>query len=163
MSLTSARPAFGAGISEAWGGEIHDAINALTSPWTAYTPVWTTASGGEVIGTGGSLVGSHLTIGKMMLGLRIVLTLGTGFNAGSGIWRFTLPAALKGNTLLSAMVEDSSTGGRWSGQCRIIAASASGDNMRIVVTANSGGVTHSSPLAWDVGDRLILHGCGELA
>lgn len=140
-----------------------DAADAtLGSAWSTYTPVWTAGTTNPVLGVGGTLTGRYRVVGKTA-NITIVMVAGAATTFGFGGWRFSLPFTPRINGLLSAFVNDSSAGSRWAGSARIIGASATGDNMRIVVQDASGSVLNTNPMAWATGDELILHGTLELA
>lgn len=134
----------------------------MTSAWTAYTPTWTAATTNPVLGNG-TVVGRSRTIGKTM-DIWIKLTWGTTTTAvGAGGWRFTIPAAVQPDQLLSVYVDDSSASARWAGQCRLLGA-ATGDNMRIITSFNTGAIaSNNNPMTWANLDIMILQGTVELA
>lgn len=129
---------------------------------TTFVPVWTASAGAPVLGDG-TITCRHRVVGKTM-DVRIKLTWGsTTTSAGTGLWCLSLPFAPVVDGLLSAYVDDNSASQRWAGTARIIAASASGNNMRIVVQPGTGGVSGTaSPMTWAVSDILILQGTLEL-
>lgn len=63
--------------------------------WTSYTPAWTAATTNPSQGGGGSITGKYIEYGQMTHAM-IQIVLGTGFSMGSGIWRWSLPAAMTG-------------------------------------------------------------------
>lgn len=138
-----------------------DAYENLTAAWASYTPVWSAVTTQPVLGNG-TLTGNYFQAGKLVH-VRIVLNPGSTTTFGTGLYRLSLPVTPKVNGLLSACCEDLSSGTRWAGQARIITASATGDNMRIVVAPNTGGVTEAAPFTWANGDLLILSGSYEAA
>lgn len=140
------------------------AWDVVTDPgaWTAYTPSWTAATTNPTLGNG-TVVGRSRTIGKTME-LFIKLTWGSTTSAAStGSWRFTIPAAVQADQLMSVYVDDNSASARWPGQARMLGA-INGDNMRIVVTAGGGALGGATtPMTWATGDLLIMQGVLELA
>lgn len=130
--------------------------------WTAYTPVWSAATVTPTLGNG-AIAGRHRITGKTGY-VQIMLTWGsTTSSTGSGAWRFSLPFTPVVNGLLSVYVDDNSASQRWAGQARIIGASATGDNMRIVVPTNSTISSNTIPFTWAAADLLILQGTLEIA
>lgn len=130
--------------------------------WTAYTPVWSAITTNPTLGNG-TISGRSRTVGKSM-SVWLRLTWGSTTSAAStGSWRFSLPAAVLADQLLSVYLDDNSASQRWAGQARLLGA-ATGDNMRIVVTAGGGAVGGATtPFTWATGDVLILQGSVELA
>lgn len=141
----------------------NSAWDVVTDPgaWTAYTPSWTAATTNPTLGNG-TIAGRSRTIGKTMeLWIRLVWG-STTSSTGSGGWRFTIPAAVQPDQLMSVYVDDNSASARWPGQCRMLGA-ATGDNMRIVVSAGGGALGGTAvPMTWATGDLIILQGTLEL-
>lgn len=138
-----------------------DAYENLTGAWAAYTPVWTTGGTAPALGNG-SLVGNFFQAG-MLVHVRIVLTMGTTTTFGTSTYRLSLPVTPKAHSLLVAACEDASASARWAGQAWIIAQSATGDNMRIMMPPNNNPVTNTVPFTWASADKLILAGSYEAA
>lgn len=88
------------------------------SPWTPYTPVWTSnPSPNPTLGLG-TLVGNTKREGSA-LSLRGTLTIGGGSFFGSGTWRFTIPpgftaATGAGPQTIAGSALDVSTGQTWT-------------------------------------------------
>ncbi|MFS8200470.1 hypothetical protein ACLVWQ_17510 (plasmid) [Streptomyces sp. CWNU-52B] len=70
--------------------EIRDQFNSFFGAWTAYTPTWTTVTTPPSLGNG-TLVGQYMKIGRTCH-VVIMLTIGSTTTAGTGGWRFALPA-----------------------------------------------------------------------
>ena len=66
---------------------------STAADWTAYTPVWSAAGGGVVLGNS-VISGAYFRVGKRV-DYRIYLKLGSTANYGAGQWRVTLPFAAK--------------------------------------------------------------------
>lgn len=133
------------------------------SAWiTTFVPVWSANAGAPVLNDG-TITCRYRVVGKTM-DIRIKLTWGPATTAaGTGLWRVSLPFAPVADGLLNAYVDDGSASARWAGTARIIAATATGDNMRIVMQAATGGISGaSSPMIWATTDILILSGTLEL-
>lgn len=91
-----------------WNGT---AWEVLSSPWTAYTPVWTSAGGSTAMGAS-VLTGAYQRVRGAVQG-RIYFKLGTGSSQGSGNWRFSLPVAAatgSSRTPVPATIENSGVG-----------------------------------------------------
>lgn len=140
-----------------------DALHGLTDARTSYNPTWTSSGTQPAIGNG-SLTGSYLQAGKLAK-VRIVLLAGSTTTFGTGLYTFSLPIVPKADQLLEALLQDSSGSVRFDGAAWIIAALASGDNMRIVFSGEAGfaNMTGTSPIALATSDRLILQGDVEVA
>ena len=72
-----------------------DALQALTDPWTTYTPTLGASGGSPAIGSGGILTGRYYQAYKKV-GFEIQLTCGgSGLSFGTGGVTLTLPVAVK--------------------------------------------------------------------
>lgn len=67
----------------------HDALQALTDPWTAYTPAWSSSGTQPVLGNG-TLTGKYVQTGKFVT-CSGKLTYGSTTTFGTGIYAITLP------------------------------------------------------------------------
>lgn len=135
-------------------------LTAAAGAWTTYAPVLTSSGTAFAIGDG-TAVGSYRKVGQTV-DVRAIVTMGAGTTFGTGTYRLSLPYAPKTNSLISAYCDDNSASQRWAGQARIILASTTGDNMRIIVSAASGAVTNGVPFTWAASDVLILDGTYEV-
>lgn len=138
-------------------------VDALGGAWTAYSPIWS-ASGTQPVPNNGALTGNHRLIGKLAH-VRITLTIGSTTTIGSGVYRFSLPAAAppKVNSLLTALFADASDGTRlYPCTVRIIAASTTGDNMRIAVAGNAASLGATVPVVPATGDVIMIDGSYEI-
>lgn len=145
------------------GGDTVLASDHNLEAWTSYTPVWSASTGTPSLGNG-TITGKYRTNGKTGF-VKIVLTWGsTTSAAGTGLWCLSLPFTPVADSLLQAYVDDNSAAVRWSGTARIISASATGNNMRIVVTAGNAGINSTAqPMTWATSDFLIVAGALEIA
>lgn len=134
---------------------------AYQAGWDTYTPVWSGTGTGPSLGNG-TITGRHRTVGSKV-DVWAKLTLGSTSGAGTGsVYSISLPSAPRVGSLLNAMCEDSSAGSaKWAGIALITTASATGDNMRIIVTAGSTGVSTTVPFSWANGDSLWIAGTYE--
>lgn len=91
MAWPSSIPSFTPGqeLEAADLNDIRDALNTLGSAWTAYTPSFTAATSGPTLGAT-SVSGYYRLIGKTC-DIDIDITIGSGWAAGSGSYRFGLP------------------------------------------------------------------------
>jgi hypothetical protein len=137
-------------------GEIVRASDVIRDSWTAYTPVWS-ASGTAVSIGNGSITGRYMQVGSMVW-VNIVLTMGSSTTYGTNFWRFSLPVTPELNELIPGFANDNSAGVRVPMTARIIASSASGENMRIACNTASGGAGPTQPFTWATDDVLILSG-----
>lgn len=58
--------------------------------WTTYTPTWTASGTAPVLGTGGTLIGSYMKIGRLVVA-RIEMNTGAATTFGSGYYSWSLP------------------------------------------------------------------------
>ena len=58
--------------------------------WTSYNVSWTSSGTAPVVGSGGTLFGSYLKIGRLVTA-KIALTAGSATTFGTGAYNFTLP------------------------------------------------------------------------
>ncbi|WP_327132020.1 hypothetical protein OG311_13600 [Streptomyces sp. NBC_01343] len=137
-------------------GEIVRASDVIRDSWTAYTPVWS-ASGTAVSLGNGTVTGQYMQVGSMVW-VKIVFTAGSSTTYGTGFWRLTLPVTPELNELIPGFANDNSAGIRVPMVARIIAASTSGENMRIACNTTAGGAGPAQPFTWATDDVLILNG-----
>lgn len=132
-------------------------LTAAAAAWTTWAPILTSNGTAFAIGNG-TAVGTYRKVGQTV-DIRAVVTMGSTTTFGTGDYRVTLPYAPKINSIVPAFCEDNSSSLRWAGSARMIAASTTGDNMRIVVAAGTVGVlAPSAPFTWAQNDVLILSG-----
>ncbi len=66
-------------------------VAPITAAWTSWTPVLTATTTNPTLGTGSSVAGKYLKVGKLVTA-QFSITFGTsGVNAGNGIYRVSLP------------------------------------------------------------------------
>ena len=135
-------------------------LTAAAAAWTTYSPTWSAAGTAPSLGTG-TLAGSYRKVGQTV-DVKAVLTMGNDTTYGTSFYRISLPYAPKLDSVLDVYCDDSSATLRWFGQARIIAATTGGDNMRMVVTAGSAGITNTVPFTWATNDVLVLSGQYEV-
>lgn len=142
-------------------GEVVRASDAIRDSFTSYTPVWS-ASGTAVSLGNGTITGQYMQTGCMVW-VKIVLTMGSSTTYGTNFWRFTLPVTPELNECIPGFATDTSAAIRVPMVARIIAASTSGDNMRIACNTTSGGAGPAQPFTWASTDVLILSGSYKAA
>lgn len=73
--------------------EIRDAFNGVQAAWDTYTPVLTATTTNPTLGTGHTQLGQYIQLGKTVICTGQMNVGTTGFNAGSGIYHWSLPIA----------------------------------------------------------------------
>ena len=135
---------------------------AYEGAWSSYTPAWTSTGTAPALGNG-TLTGAYERVGNTV-SLRAVLTLGSTSTVGTGTYRLSLPVAPKVGSLLTALFKDASaSGARYSGTVEIVAATTTGDNMRIHVGSGTVTVGATVPVVPANGDELYISGTYEAA
>lgn len=83
----------------------------ISSPWIAYTPVWTAAGGTTAMGA--SVLTGVYRYTRGSVEFRVYFKLGTGSSQGTGDWRFSLPVTASASTTRTpvlANIENSTIG-----------------------------------------------------
>lgn len=127
---------------------------ASAGQWTAWTPTLSTPSGSPTLGSGGTLVGRYTRIGATVIG-HAILTLGTGFAAGSGRVQISLPVAGATNTFIGdARIRANNTYTRAQVLCQ--GAYVIFRYYPAAVNATSADVSFSAsaPATWTSGDQI---------
>jgi hypothetical protein len=133
---------------------------ALAGAWTSYTPVWS-STGTQPVRNNGTLTGAYKDVGRFVH-VRIELVFGSLTTAGTGAYSFSLPFVPKANSLLPSMFVDQSAGPQlYVCVTRIVAASATGDNMRIAVGGSTNVVGATVPVTPAVSDVITISGMYE--
>jgi len=144
----------------AFGVPTSDALQALMSATTAYTP--TIGGTGWVLGNG-TLTGSYTQVGKAVW-FRIVFTFGSTSVAGSGSLSFTTPVTLAGtNHVMSQTTLDASPAGRYNG----VAVTTTTSVLPYYTPSAAGGADRTAvagvPITWANGDTVTISGWAEAA
>jgi hypothetical protein len=141
----------------AFGVPTSDAIQALASATTSYTPSWTASTTNPTIGNG-TITGAYTQIGKMVF-VRIQITMGSTTTYGSGQYSISLPVAPVATQAIQALLTDDSGAVRYDGVCWLTTGTGI---FRIVVgyTA-SAGMTATSPITLATSDSLVITGWYE--
>lgn len=132
------------------------------TPWTTYTPLWTSSGTQPVLGDG-SLTGRYVNIGATIIG-EIRLQAGvTGFSRGSGTYRLSLPTIAVFENLQPVghvVMRDEGPGTNYFGT----AIFNNNDNSRIelfmhtqTATYDQGiGATSDTPFLFSSNDRILI-------
>jgi len=136
--------------------QIRDFLTAYSGAWTSYTPAWTAATTNPTIGTGAVQSGYYMRAGRLVIGQARVTAGTSGFSAGSGNYRWSLPiAAAQAN---GAMVGPASV--------RDAAPASYGGVMRTVTSTTVEMFLHAAtpyiaaptfPITWAVSDGIIYN------
>lgn len=159
MAVTPVSPAAGQLIDKAfWDAQVYQQHVDMQAAWTTFTSTWSGATTNPVLGNG-SLDTAYMKIGKTVH-LRLRLVFGSTTTAGSGLYGFTLPAAITPAYVqtLPGFASNSLGTLRYTLGAYLTAGSGI---FRIANSANSSGVASGSPLAWANGDQLVLGGTFE--
>ena len=73
--------------------EIRDALTGLQAAYASWTPALTATTTNPTMGTGSSVTGTYLQVGKHITGTLEIVAGTSGFVAGSGTYRISLPVA----------------------------------------------------------------------
>lgn len=143
--------------------EIRDFATGVQAAWDAYTPVWTAVTTNPTMGAT-TLVGAWRRIGKT-IDYRIIITIGAGFAAGSGGYRFSLPVATTAGLAGQSNFP--------MGTAHLLDSSAPASYMRHVAFATTGTVlilddaaaqmTNAVPFIPAAGDKIMIAGRYEAA
>lgn len=148
-----------------FGVPTSDAVQALASSWSSYTPSWTGSVTNPVIGNG-TLTGAYTQVGKLVT-FRVVGTTGSSTTFGSGAYSISLPvAAVSGvEQLVTAMAFDTSTGYYYRGIGRIDpGATTVTRSLFTDGVGGAGGWTTAVPFTWAIsGDKFWFQGTYEAA
>lgn len=116
-------------------------LNNFFGAWTAYTPALTAETTNPTLGTGASITGSYLKVGKTVF-YRIRIVAGSGVAAGNGTYYFSLPFAV-------AATQFDSPGFGWAYADNplvfgVVAADASPGSSKIRLIGSNGGIVSST-------------------
>lgn len=144
--------------------QLRDLINGFGA-WTAYTPVWSTASTQPVLNNG-TIDGKYLQIGKLVI-FRIVLTMGSTTTYGTATYRLSLPVAPVTTARIAFMADylDSSASAAYQGGATFDSATGL---LYLNCPATTAGnpyrsVTATVPMTWATGDIIAISGTYESA
>lgn len=130
---------------------VRDNFDAL-SEWTSYTPTWTGTGGTPTVGNG-TLAGSYISYGSVVM-VRIALTWGsTTAAAGITAWKFALPVAPASGWILNGMISDSGTT-----NYAAVLSDFSGSTGVIRAGTSLATVSNTSPMTWANGDSIVVNG-----
>lgn len=129
------------------GGVSGTTLAADHAAWTAYTPTLTNVT----IGTGGTVTGSYLQLGKTGF-VRVVLTLGTGGSfTGSVTISLPVAAATTFQPIGTALLYKSSTDTRFVGFAQ---SNSPATSAVFSAHGNAGTVGATNPFTWAANDQI---------
>jgi hypothetical protein len=139
----------------------------ITSPWSAYTPTWTTDGGTQPALNNGTLTGFFKLIGKICF-VRVKLNPGSTTTFGSGAFQFSLPFSASSPDGIQFPCSILNNGFAW--YQATVNGTYSGDvNKSAIIALSSGGVNSSEavtathPITFGVSDSLQFNGSYEIA
>jgi len=134
--------------------EIRDQFNSFFGAWTSYTPTWAGATTNPVLGNG-TLTGRYMKVGRTVT-VEIKLTTGSTTTYGSGIWRWSLPAAAASahDAVGSAFIGDASAG--YSTGVAYISASNTDVTVYVGTPAAGAAVSGTHPQTFAASDRVWI-------
>jgi hypothetical protein len=137
--------------------------DVTSSPWSAYTPVWTAASVNPVIGNG-SITGSYYVIGKTCF-VRVRVVMGSTTTYGTGAWYISLPvtaASAYGVIMPATMLNNGITW--YSGL--VNGGRLGNTSITEIQWQNTGGtadgISSSIPFVWGSTDEFEFNGSYEI-
>lgn len=161
LATTTGTLKLGDGVT-AW-----NSLVSVYTPWTTYSPTWTSLDGVTtgVVGTGGSLAGKYMKVGKTV-DFVIRLKIGSsGTTIPTTQWRFSLPVAPVTNVtddwIFSGLAVDSSPSAKY-----LASATNNSSYANHVVAwsaATLAAITSTAPITWASGDTLTISGRYESA
>lgn len=131
-----------------------DALNTAGGAWTAYTPTWTASTTNPTIGSS-TVSGRYRLVGHT-IDVRISITIGAGFSAGSGSYSFRLPSGIAATVVNTSEVMGMATVFDTSASSTFIYTAYLFSSIDVRLRDNSGVVTHASPMAWATGDKISI-------
>lgn len=140
--------------------EIRDQYNSFFGAWTSYTPVWAAATTNPVLGNG-TLTGRYMKVGRTTT-VAIKLTMGSTTTYGSGIYRWSLPAAAAATEAVGTLFIGDASAGYSTGIAYVSASNT--DVTAYVGAAGSGAaVSGTVPQTFAAGDRIWITATYEAA
>lgn len=136
-------------------------VDAITGPWTSYSPVWRSSGTQPALGDG-TLVGAYSQSGQYGQ-VSIVLTIGAASTFGTGIYRFDLPTGwtFTSDRLRGLSMITDATGNVYLGGCFLPTAALVSCRVHGLAIANS--IPGSTiPMTWAAGDKWYLTFSGEV-
>jgi hypothetical protein len=122
-------------------------ISALTSAWSTYTPVWTSAGTAPSLGNG-TITGRYKQVGKLVT-VTIKIVFGSTTTFGTSGYFFSLPVTATGSAdfVGSAFLRDTSAGGGgyYNGICNI---SAGGTTLTAYEGSGHAQLAATNPVVW---------------
>ncbi len=151
-------PAVGGAITATQGDILANNWLTIGGAWTPYTPVLTATTTNPTLGSGGTITGRYMQIGKTVMGWATITFGSSGTNAGSGLYRVTVPATgLAGQNFIGdgrLMCAGVAT------RLQVLAGVSAGVvGLRYYTTAVGGtnqDVTNTTPGAWTINDSINM-------
>lgn len=137
--------------------ELAQAVDDKTlAAMTAYTPAWTAVTTNPNKGTTGTITGFYRERGKTIEGYIKINLAGTGVNAGSGQYSWSLPVQPKSDhTDVAVGVFAIVDGGVFQARVLTVASTAGTGTVR-AIDAGAGGAVASGTFTPAAGDTLTL-------
>lgn len=136
----------------------HDALDALSSAWVAYTPTLT----GITIGNG-SITGKYMQLGKLVH-FNVAMTWGSTTSWTTPFWSLPVPSADALWVAACLLYDTSSTTNRAPGVCSISSNRLTAYGTDVSGAGNSGGnIDATHPFTWATGDIFRCSGTYEAA
>ena len=135
--------------------------------WTAYTPTWTAVTTNPTLGST-TIAGRYLLVGTKtgLVRIEISITTGGAWNAGSGEYKFSLPAGWTALTGLpsfgSVHVLDNGTT-HYAGTAEVQSAGTVIHPVLIADASGSKVLANTVPVTWANGDQIHIEMIVELA
>jgi hypothetical protein len=135
---------------------VSEVLTALgITPTTSYTPAFTATTTNPTLGTT-TRTGRYTIVGNLCI-VQIEIVIGSGFSAGSGGYRFGLPAGITnvgGGAPGSAMIVDASPFTVWVGFCSVFSTEV--EIYRAIDTGTTTVPVGSGSISWAAGDLIRL-------
>jgi hypothetical protein len=140
--------------------------NFPAGAWTSYTPVLTASTTNPTLGTGGSVSGRYIKLGKTVIGQAAIVFGSSGVNAGSGTYYVSLPinkTGLNEHALGSVVMRDASASYIGNAGTLQGAGTAGLDKAQIVFGGSVFAVGSTTPWTWAAADQIFFTFMYEVA
>jgi hypothetical protein len=131
-----------------------------------YTPVLDSTGTAPTLGTGGAIAGRYIQIGKLVK-WSVIIIIGTGFTAGTGTYRVSLPVTLASGYHGMSLFTGIDVGTQWyTGFATLRGNLDTARTHEMLLTSNAVGPTNwhgTSPFTPVANDAFFLDGCYEAA
>lgn len=161
-------PVDGEDTDVAWAEDITDAVNDLTTVSGTLTGAWTSYSGTFALTASSvnpslgnsTVIARSRTLGKT-IDIDIEITIGSTFTAGTGDYRFSIPATLRSAIQGAGACYVLDTGSAHRGGGTVFPQSTT--TLQVANPTGSNLIGAAAPQVWATGDAIILSFRGELA